>query len=615
MNRAFVSEQRFTLVATCVLLGFSIVLGRLFYLHVLKQEEYAQIAEQNRGRFQMLESRRGDIVDCNGNLLATSKEVRELGVDPQMVDAVDFDSLNKLASHLNVSVDWLQERLGTKQFDNGRDIRWRKLADSVDEEVYQEILKIGIKGVYGNPKYTRHYPGNSLAAHVIGYTNSEGPKGKAVMGVEQYLDFYLRGQDGWQESEKDGRRREIIEFRSREVKPTHGYHVRLTLDMMIQHMVEEELTLLAENYDPVSASIIVSDPNTGFVLAMGNYPSFDLNDYGVYPLENQRNRVLTDTFEPGSTFKIVAAAGVLNEQLVNMYDTIDCDIPQVAYRGRTLKLPRDHRDMGVLSIEGIVAKSSNRGAAHLGMLLGEEGLYRYARLFGFGKATALGLPGEIGGVLHEVERWDGLMITRIPMGHAVSATPMQVHQSMGVIANGGLAMKPQLIQQIFAANTDTKEVVHRFNPEVIERVVSVETAKTVTHMLSQVVGPEGTARRAYIEDYGVAGKTGTTQKLKNGRYSNRHHVASFVGFFPYQEPRLLITVVVDEPKLEGSGYGGRVAAPAFRNIAEQCIRYLGIPPQSPREVMVPQIGYESTHLSLFSTPQTAIINLSENNIE
>jgi len=603
MNRAFVSGQRFALVATCILFGFSVIFGRLFYLHVLKQSEYSQIAEQNRNRFQVLESRRGDIVDCNNNLLATSKEVRELGVDPQMVGEVDAAALNKLAGYLNVSVNWLRQRFETKRYSNGRDIRWCKLADAVDEKVYQEILQIGIKGVYGNSKYTRYYPGKSLAAHIVGYINRNGPKGQAVMGVEQYLDFYLRGQDGWRESEKDGRRREIIEFRNREIEPADGYHVQLTLDMLIQHMVEEELSRLAEEYRPVSASIIVSDPTTGFVLAMGNYPSFDPNEYSKYPLENQRNRAVTDVFEPGSTFKIVAAAGALNERLVRPFDTIDCDIAEVNYHGRNLKLPNDHNKLGVLSVEDIVAKSSNRGAAQLGMLLQEEGLYHYASLFGFGKKTTLGLTGETSGVLHPVDRWDGLMITRIPMGHAVSATPLQVHQAMGVIANGGLAMKPQVIRKIF---NEGGQPVHVFYPKVTERVVSVATATTVAQMLNKVVGPEGTARRAFIDGYGVAGKTGTTQKIKNGRYSNRDHVASFVGFFPYQDPRLLITVVVNEPELDGIGYGGRVAAPAFRNIAEKCIRYMAIPPQAPDDVVMPQSGHETIELSLFPQRQVSM---------
>jgi cell division protein FtsI/penicillin-binding protein 2 len=223
----------------------------------------------------------------------------------------------------------------------------------------------------------------------------------------------------------------------------------------------------------------------------------------------------------------------------------------------------------------IVVKSSNRGAAHLGLLLGENRLYDYASDFGFGKKTGCHLGGEISGTLHSPKNWDGLTITRLPMGHAVSATPMQVHAAMSVIANGGVLMQPMLAKRIFDS---VGEDVVRFKPKAKRRVVSKEVANTVAQMLADVVDIGGTARRASIDNYNVAGKTGTTQKIINGRYSDQHHVASFCGFFPANNPSLVITVVVDEPNLKGVGYGGSVAAPAFRNIAESCIAYLGIRP-------------------------------------
>ena len=577
MNRAFVSEQRFRLVVVCVLIGFNVLIGRLVYLHVYMQKPYAQIAEQNRKRFQPLESRRGDILDRNQQLLATSRQVRELGVDPHQVRQEDLRLLEQLAALLNQPVDQLSECFAKKYYSDGRAIRWRKLADALDEDLYEKIMELGIRGLYGNAKFTRYYPGGSLAAHVIGYINNEGTKGRAVMGVEQFLDFYLTGQDGWRELERDGRRREIVEFRQREVSPTDGYHVQLTLDLSIQHFVEAELNYLAELYQPESVSIIVSEPSTGAVLAMGNYPTFDLNAYGKCSLDSQRNRALTDIYEPGSTFKIVSVAGVLNERLIHPSETIDCSEPIAEYRGRKLRLPRDHHDLGKLSVEEILVKSSNRGAAHLGLLLGEQQLYQYARLFGFGSETQLGLSGEVVGILHPVNDWDGLMITRIPMGHAVSATPLQVHQAMSVIANRGLAMKPQIVSAIYNKAGD---VVHTFMPRPVKQVISIDTAQWIAEMLHKVVGPEGTAGKAAIKGYSIAGKTGTTQKLINGHYSSDHHVASFVGFFPHENPRLLITVVVDEPKDSGKAYGGQIAAPAFKRIAQKCIGYLNIPPET-----------------------------------
>ena len=221
----------------------------------------------------------------------------------------------------------------------------------------------------------------------------------------------------------------------------------------------------------------------------------------------------------------------------------------------------------------IVRKSSNKGSAQLGMIIGEKALYEYADAFGYGKKTDIGLAGEIAGTLHKVSEWDGLTITRLPMGHAVAATPLQVHCAMGVIANQGIYMQPQLVRRVYGSDGETKIL---YPPRGVRRVVSAKIAALMGEMLSEVVSDEGTARRAQLKGFKVAGKTGTSQKIINGAYSTRRHVASFTGFFPAQRPRLLITVVVDSPKMKGVGYGGIVAAPAFREVAEQAAKYLGI---------------------------------------
>jgi len=334
--------------------------------------------------------------------------------------------------------------------------------------------------------------------------------------------------------------------------------------------------------------VIVSQPNTGAILAMANYPSYDPNEfYNIkkYPISSQRNRALTDAFEPGSTFKIVPAAAVLNEGIVEPTDVFATGVSRVSYKGRTLRLPSDHHNYESLSMHDVVVKSSNRGAAHLGLLLGEKRLHDYAAAFGFGEKTGCALGGEISGTLHRVSNWDGLTITRLPMGHAVSATPMQVHGAMSVIANNGILMEPMLTQRIF--DREGQDVL-RFSPKAKRRVISADVAGVMSQMLADVVGENGTARRAAIENYNVAGKTGTTQKIVDGSYSNQYHVASFSGFFPADRPQLVVTVVVDEPKLNGVGYGGVIAAPAFRNIAEACIAYLGIRPSRNREDFLAQ---------------------------
>ncbi len=581
MSKAFVSSSRAAIVSNLVLIAFCVLLGRLFYLHVWEHDELQRHVESNRKVLQVVEARRGNIVDRQGNLLATTRTTYDLGVDPQVVRGEDRGDLPKLAELLRVPLSEIESAFDTKTRKgdlNAKDvrlIRWAVLAKGVDEGVYDAAMALGIQGVYGNSQYSRIYPGKQLAAHVLGYVNKEETP---VTGVERFFDYYLRGQDGWRETERDGRRRELAKFRNREVEPTAGLHVELSIDQMVQHIVEEEIARVAAEFEPAGISVIVSEPATGAVLGMGNYPTYDPNEFHDttrYPIAWQRNRALTDVFEPGSTFKIVPAAAALNEGVVRPDDQFQTGVAKASYKGRTLRLPGDHRTYETLSMEEIVIKSSNRGAAHLGMMLGEQRLRDYAAAFGFGEATGVSLGGEVAGTLHPVRDWDGLTITRLPMGHAISATPMQVHAATSVIANHGVLMEPRLVRRIFDA--EGHEVI-RFAPKAKRRVVSTETAVRLADMLAEVVGENGTARRAAIEGYAVAGKTGTTQKIVNGRYSNRHHVASFSGFLPADNPQLVVTVVVDEPKLSGVGYGGAVAAPAFRNIAEACINYLGIRP-------------------------------------
>lgn len=584
MSKAFVSTARAALVSSAVAFAFCVLIGRLFYLHVWEQEALLEHVESNRKMVQIVEARRGNVVDNRGNLLATTHTTIDLGVDPQSVRETDRGKFTELANLIDQPLEKVIRAIETKTR-KGSDhaqavslIKWAYLAKGLDEDTYDKVRELGIKGVYGNRKYSRTYPSGKLAAHVLGYVNHEETP---VTGVERFFDYYLRGQDGWRETERDGRRRELAQFRAREVAPADGLNVALSVDLMVQHIVEQEVARLAAEYNPESVSVIVSEPSTGAVMAMANYPTYDPNEFyntKKYPIDSQRNRALTDLIEPGSTFKIVPAAAALNEGIVEPEDIFQTGVERVSYKGRSLKLPSDHHTYDSLSMHDIVVKSSNRGAAHLGLILGENRLHDYAEAFGFGEKTGFDLGGEVSGTLHSVKNWDGLTITRLPMGHAVSATPMQIHGAMSVIANKGVLMEPLIAERVFdAAGND---IVH-FSPKAKRRVVSTEVAQTVADMLVDVVGKDGTARKAAIDNYSVAGKTGTTQKIVNGKYSRQHHVASFSGFFPANKPALVITVVVDEPQLKGVGYGGSVSAPAFRNIAEACIAYLGIRPSRP----------------------------------
>jgi cell division protein FtsI/penicillin-binding protein 2 len=554
-------------------------MGRLVYLQAIKHDEYSQIANGNRKSSLTLSARRGNILDSRGNPLAVTQPRIELGADPQLIEEEDYSKFIDLARLIGADPSALKEKLTRKtriiEGENGRKIRpvrWVKLADSIDEEVYLNVKKLDIPGVYGNRNYTRMYPGGHLASHVLGFLQKDG---SPVTGVERYMDYYLSGQDGWKETERDGRRRELLQFETENVSPQDGLNVQLTLDLFIQNLIEEQIAIIGEEYTPNSASIIVSEPNTGYILGMANYPDFDLNHSGKAKMDTMRNRAITDIIEPGSTFKLIPISAALNEKIVTTENTFDCNIRSVSYRGRTLKLPSDHRNYGELTLGGILKKSSNRGAAFIGIRLGEKALYEYARAFGYGQKTGIGLTGEVRGIVHSVDKWDSLTITRFPIGYAVGATPLQIHNSMATVANYGILMQPQIIHKII---DDEGKAVVSFRPKAKRRVISVDTAKKMGVMLTGVVTPEGTARRASLDGFNISGKTGTTRKIINGAYTSDKHTASFTGYFPTHRPRVVISVFVDEPKLDGPGYGGRVAAPVFRNIASELVKHLGIRP-------------------------------------
>ncbi len=582
----FISRGRFAFVITCLALVFCAVFARLYYLHVVRSDVSIQAADKVRNKFMTISARRGDIVDSRKNLLATSRPVITVGVDPvdftAKADDQTFEKLAKVAEILKTDFQELKKKCR----DDNDGSRWRKIAENIDENTYKKIQDLKIKGIYGNRNYVRVYPAGPLMAHCIGFVNKEF---QGVMGIEQQFNFYLKGQDGWIETERDGKRRELTHFRTREVEPTDGMNVELTMDLVVQEIAEKEVRRLAEEYKPKSVSIIVSDPNTGYILALANYPSFDPNKYNKYDQDMLRNRAISDQYEPGSTFKIVPISAALNESLVGPDDVFDCNAATMTYRGKTLRLPKEAHTMGKLSVREITKKSSNKGSAQLGGLLGEKKLYEYAKLFGYGEKTNIGLLGEATGTLHKVKDWDGLTITRLPMGHAVDATPLQVHCAMSVIANQGIYMQPQLIRRIYDKKGDTKI---EYQSKAIRRVISPKIATLMSEMLSEVVTNTGTARRAQIEGFKVAGKTGTSQKIIDGKYSTREHVASFSGFFPAQRPRLVITVVVDTPRMKGVGYGGIVAAPAFKNIAEQSANYLGIQTDDKFEKTVAWKGFQ-----------------------
>lgn len=577
---AIVSKARLNFLLIAIIVVFGMIFSRLLYLHIWKQEKLIGIVERTRHKFDVIYAGRGNIVDKRGNLLATTRSIIEVGVDPQGLCEEDKAKWQALSRLLSIDIKEIEKAFGEKfrkiknadGLDEVRKIRWHKLVENLDEVSYEKVLALNIKGVYGNRKYERTYPQGSLAAHVLGFMNKEG---SAVTGVESFMNFYLNGQDGWRETERDGHRRELAQFRTREIKPANGLNVELTLDVMVQHSIEEEIERIVKECNPKSVTIIVSEPSTGYILGLANYPSYDPNEFWKYDIDSHRNRAVTDCYEPGSPVKAVTMSAALNESLVNFDEQFDCGLDRIEYQGRIVRLPKDHRPFQILSTRDVLRKSSNRGIAQIAMKLDNQKFYEYLRAFGFGEKTGYGPGSEVVGTVHAVKNWDGLTIGRLPMGHAMNSTPMQTHYAMSVFANQGVLMQPQIVKRIFDA---TGQTVIDFMPRARRRVISVDSAEIIAKLLAEVVGPEGTSKHASINGYNVGGKSGTSQKIINGRYSTQQHVASFSGFFPVDNPRLVITVVIDDPKIGRVGYGGIVAAPAFRNVGESLIQYLNIQP-------------------------------------
>ena len=622
MSKGFASSYRLVLIATGVLLCFTAVAARLVSLHVLERAHLVTYVDQARYKMEREHGRRGDILDAQGDVLATSRPMVQLAVDawalPEFLEhigkndvdvAVERESIERhkrreLAKLLGVTVEDI-EAFWTPGYrvrkSDGQRIadRWRKLSEGVEEGVFNQLLAINVGdptkpvekissaykglplGLTFKRRYERIYPRNKLAAHVIGFVNKENdPFG----GIEAYANNYLRAYDGWWESEKDGRRREVAHLRERDVAPEDGLDVQLSIDSAVQHLIETEIAFIKATYQPDKVTIILSDAKSGFILGLANYPNYDLNNYAKADKDNQPNVAMTDQFDPGSTFKIVVAAGALERGLVTANSKFNCSDRFLEYKGKIREAMKDdHAFDHPLTVAEIISHSSNIGAAQLGMLLGEQGVYDMARSFGFGERTGLPLGYESSGLLNPPEKWSGIDITRIPAGYSIAATPLQIHYGMATIASGGELLKPQVIRAVLDKNGET---IYDFGGVVRHRVISKDVARQMAHMLMGVASRDGTAKEAEIPGYQVAGKTGTAQKLIDGKYSKTQHVGSFVGFFPASDPRVVITVIVDNadvrstynPKVRIPNYGSQVAVPAFARIARALISYLDIQP-------------------------------------
>jgi len=562
-------KQRLRLIFILVVLSFAGVIVKLSYLHCIKREFLLSQAEKQRCILVPTPSRRGDILDRHHRKLASTVDAKSLHAFPEQVRD-PHNVASTLAPLLGRSSKELFKLLTS---DSG--FVW--LQRKVHPEAAQRIELLDLEGLGFSPETKRSYPKRSLACHALGFV---GVDGQGLEGIELKFDDALRGVDGWRLLERDAHQRALLPLTREVQEPSGGKTVVLTIDEALQHIVEQALDTVYANTEAQSAICIVQDPSTGEILAMACRPDFDLNDYRAYPVANRRNRAVTDAFEPGSCLKVVATSALLQERLVDLSEVIDCENGAMRFHGHII---HDFRPHGYLTFEEVISESSNIGTIKVASRLSNQQLYEWYKLFGFGQRTGVGFPGEARGLLRHPARWSGLSLPSISIGQEVSVTPIQLVRAFSAIANDGIMMKPLLVQR--TEECAGGPVIERFSPRQQGRVMSRATARQLKKLLRKVVR-DGSGGRAAVDGYGVAGKTGTAQKIDpdTGLYKKDLHVSIFCGFVPLNRPRLTILVLVDSPRVR-MDTGGAVAAPVFSEIAEASLNYLRVPPDEPETVI------------------------------
>lgn len=552
------SRSRRYVMLLLLLCGFGIVLFRLVTLQVLQAAELTARADRQHQKSVTLEGARGTVTDRHGKVLAMNMEVPSIFGVPASLDNPSR-AARTLSPVLHVKRDEIEKKLR-------QDKHFVWLARKVEPEQGRRLEQLSIDGIGMVMEGRRFYPKGPLLAHVLGFA---GMDGLGLEGLERRYESQLHGEKRVTILQRDALGRTVFPKGLAEQVPAPGHALTLTIDEVIQYIAEKELEEAMNHTRAKAGTVIVMEPQTGAILAMAVSPRFDPNAVAALTPDRWRNRALTDTYEPGSTMKIVVAAAALEEKVMMPGSMVFGENGRMTIASTTI---HDHEKLGWMTFSEMIQKSSNIGAAKTGMLLGEQRLYRYLQAFGFGQRTDIDLPGEVSGLLKSPREWGRRSLASISMGQEIGVTPLQMVSAMGAIANNGVLMKPYVVSEV----RDRKGLlVNEVLPHVKRRVVSPDTARTLTTILEGVV-TNGTGSKATIPGFRVAGKTGTAQKIdpRTGTYSNTQFVGSFVGFLPADSPRLAMIVVIDEP--QGEAWGGTVAAPVFRRVGEQVLTYLGV---------------------------------------
>ncbi|NWK56295.1 penicillin-binding protein 2 [Verrucomicrobiaceae bacterium N1E253] len=618
-------RRRCLFLCLTFVVGLSALSARLIYLQVIKADDYAKMSDRVSIRKEILRANRGCIVDTNNQLIARNIPRALMALDKKLLMDTGPASLSLANLELRGSDEWNEWDARARD----RNIRSRasRLKDEMPAEdivqqhiehvistfarplgMTREELRLCMQLDQEKKKYVvikkdlsedeayklkqlgrehsivhafhyeesqkRWYVMPEMASHIIGYTDHQS-EGKA--GIESRMNRYMAGHDGYVKNHRDKFDLLAVAKPQEISPPRHGLNIQLTLDMGLQAILEEELEAGLREFYAEKGSIVLMNPHTGEVLAMASYPSYNLNTREDV-VKNGFDFATQAIYEPGSTFKVIAAAGALDKGLVSPQTEIFCHYG--LYRNGSVRVP-DHHPYGNLTVEQVLAKSSNPGAYKLALLLGRKNYYDYVSAFGFGKKTNIAMAGESAGVVRNTG--NPTDFSRVSYGYAVSVTPLQVACAYSAIANGGRLMRPLLVKSIMA-NDGT--VVMNYKPEPVRRVLKERTAMQMLKALATVVDIKGTAKRAKVEGYQVAGKTGTSKKLdfKNGGYLDGRYTVSFAGMMPAEKPAFVCVVVVDDPQTtEVKRYGGTIAAPIFAKVAKRVANRMGLKPTEPIE--------------------------------
>ena len=552
---------RMLLVGAIFFVALAAIAAKAVHLQVYRSSWLSQKAANQYEKSLTISAKRGVIYDRNRSEMAVSIDVTSIAAYPGQIKN-PRSAARALARALDMDARRLQRKLGAK-----KSFVWIKRQSTAKEA--SAVKDLDIPGIEFVTEYNRFYPHTTQAAQTLGFS---GIDGAGLEGIEFFYNQQLKGSDINFTVFKDALGNGFRAESGRRVN-TGGNNLILTIDSTIQYLAESALKETVDQYSALSGLAIVMHPSTGALLAIAHYPLFNPNSYADFDKSVWRNRALTDTFEPGSTMKIFNAAAALEYGKITPNEIFFCE-------NGTYKIGRnvvhDIHKYGWLSLQQIIKFSSNIGAVKIAEKMGAKNLHRTFRDFGFGQKTGIDFPGETPGSLSHYSTWSKIDTGAISFGHGISVSALQLVTAVSAIANGGNLMKPYLVREILDQNGN---LIHAFKPRKVRRAVSARTAAIVKNILKTVMTEGGTGVNAALDGYTVCGKTGTARKLdENGKYSRNKHTASFIGFAPADSPEVAIIVIIDEP--QGQYYGGVVAAPVFRQIAQQTLNYLNVPPEA-----------------------------------